>query len=168
MDEPNTVVSDYHRELDDTAAQRAAALRTWRRNGALIIGAALVIGAVAAALIVAWRGTDDDKPVAQRTIAAPTTVVTAAGTMAPTSLPIARTELARATLPSGEVVRFEETSDSNVSWCLIRGSGAQEASSCFGLGPTRPTVAGPQFTGPPAGHAPAASGNATAKTSEAS
>jgi hypothetical protein len=151
MDESNTDVSNYRRELDNTAAQRAAALRTWRRNGALIIGASVVIGAVAAALIVVWRGVDDGEPVAQRTVAAPTTVVTAAGTMAPTSLAITRTELARATLPSGEVVRFEETSDSNVSWCLTRGSGAQEGSSCFGLGPTPPRVTSPQFTGPPAG-----------------
>ena len=37
MDESNTDVSNYRRELDNTAAQRAAALRTWRRNGALIM-----------------------------------------------------------------------------------------------------------------------------------
>jgi hypothetical protein len=60
-------------------------------------------------------------------------------------------ELARTTLPSGEVVRFEEVQGADKSWCLTRGNVGQETSSCFGLGPARPTVTGPQFTGPPAG-----------------
>jgi len=44
MDERNTNVSDYPRELVGSAAQRAGEVRAWRVRGALIIGAAIVIG----------------------------------------------------------------------------------------------------------------------------
>jgi hypothetical protein len=152
MDEPTTDVSNYHRESVVSAAQRDGALRAWRRRGALIIGAAVVIGAVAAALIVAWRGADEDGSDAQHTVGAPTTTTTLVNPTRPSSsVEGARTELARATLPTGEVVRFEEIPGNETSWCVSRGPSGQESSSCFGLGPMRPTVNSPQFTGPPAG-----------------
>jgi hypothetical protein len=151
MDIPNADVSDYQREADESSALRAAADNRRRRNGAFIVGAAVVIGALAAALIVVWRG-DDDEPVAPRTVATPTTTFSVVSPTVPIStIGLTRTELARATLSSGEVVRFEEVPGTNVSWCLVRDVGRQESSSCFGLGPTRPTVSAPQFFGPPAG-----------------
>jgi hypothetical protein len=155
MDEPTTSVSDEQLlELDPSVSQRDAARRVWRRDGALIIGAAVIVGALAAALIVAWRGGDDDEPVAQRTVAPTVTATVAtplANLTAPSSITVTRTELARASLASGEVVRFEEMPGTNVSWCLVRDVGRQESTSCFGLGPMRPTVTAPQLFGPPSG-----------------
>jgi hypothetical protein len=151
MHEPDTELRDDHHDHDDATVQQAAARRARRGSGALIIGGAVVIGALAAALIVVARG-GDDEPVAPRGVASSAIPTTTANLAAPSPTPvIARTELARATLPSGEVVRFEETSSGTVGWCLVQGVGGQESSSCFGLGPTRPTVSAPQLVGPPAG-----------------